>query len=65
MEARTMSVQHAARLLGIASNSYRAAARRGEVPVIQIGRRMVVPRTALEKLLGEKLDTVRDGEGAA
>jgi excisionase family DNA binding protein len=47
----TMSVTEAAVLLGVSRNSAFEAARRGELPVIRIGRRLLVPRAALERLL--------------
>lgn len=50
-EARTVSVEAAARELGIGRRSAYSAARRGELPVIRIGRRMLVPRDALDALL--------------
>jgi excisionase family DNA binding protein len=53
MEARTLSVKDAAKLLGIGRNSAYEAVRRGEIPAIRIGRRCIVPRVALERLLGE------------
>jgi len=40
-----------ARLLGLGRGTVYEAARRGEIPTIRIGRRILVPRRALEKLL--------------
>ena len=51
MERQTANVEEAARLLGIGRNSAYVAVRQGEIPVIRIGRRMVVPRAALDRLL--------------
>jgi excisionase family DNA binding protein len=51
MERQTLTVEEAARILGIGRNSAYEAARRGELPVIRIGHRYVVPRVALERLL--------------
>jgi hypothetical protein len=39
------------RLLGLGRNSTFAAAKRGEIPTIRIGKRLLVPRAALERLL--------------
>ncbi len=50
-ERATMSVESAAKLLGIARGSMYQAVRRGEVPSVRIGRRIVIPRRALERLL--------------
>ena len=54
----TVSVDEAARVLGLSRNAVYIAARRGDlgVPVIKIGRRLVVPRSALEALLGAPID---------
>jgi excisionase family DNA binding protein len=51
MGARVRSVDHAAKVLGIGRNSAYEAIRRGEIPAIRIGRRLVVPVDALERLL--------------
>jgi excisionase family DNA binding protein len=50
----TWTVTEAARLLGISHASAYEAARRGELPVRVIGRRLLVPRVALLRLLGER-----------
>lgn len=47
----TLTVQEAARALGIGRGSAYQAVRRGELPVIRLGKRLVVPRAALERLL--------------
>jgi excisionase family DNA binding protein len=47
----TWTVPEAARLLGISKDTAYEAARRGELPVKVIGRRMLVPRVALLRLL--------------
>lgn len=48
----TLSVPVAGAYLGLGRDSAYAAANRGDLPVIRIGRRMVVPTAALRKLLG-------------
>ncbi len=50
-EKLTLSVAETAKLLGIGRNSAYEAVSRGEIPVIKLGRRLLVPRLALEKLL--------------
>jgi excisionase family DNA binding protein len=50
----TWSVTEAAQLLGISRASAYEAAHRGELPVRVIGRRMLVPRVALLRLLSER-----------
>ena len=47
----TWTVPEAARLLGISKDSAYEAAHRGELPVRVIGRRLLVPRSALLRLL--------------
>ena len=47
----TWTVTEAAQLLGISRASAYEAAHRGELPVRVIGRRMLVPRVALLRLL--------------
>ena len=52
-ERRTISVEDAGRILGLSrASSYQAAAN-GELPTIKIGRRLLVSKAALAKLLGE------------
>jgi excisionase family DNA binding protein len=52
MEAKlTLSIEEAAKLLGIGRNLCYDRVKTGEIPVIKIGRRLLVPRSALEKLL--------------
>jgi len=46
-----MSVEAAAKALHISRNLAYQATRSGQLPCIRIGRRLLVPRRALEKLL--------------
>jgi excisionase family DNA binding protein len=46
----TTTVEIAAKILGIGRNQAYAAAARGEIPVIRIGKRLLVPLAALERL---------------
>ena len=48
----TITVTEAARRLGIGRNTAYEAVRRGEIPTIRIGKRLLVPVSALDKLLG-------------
>jgi excisionase family DNA binding protein len=48
----TVTVPEAALLLGIARTGAYQAARRGEIPTIRLGTRLVVPVPALLMLLG-------------
>jgi len=45
------TIQEAARLLGISRNSAYDAAKMKQIPVIRIGRRLLVPRAALDRML--------------
>ena len=51
MERATLSVVEAARIMGVSKNVAYEAARRGEIPSIRLGGRILVPRAALERLL--------------
>ena len=50
-ERLTVTVEEAARMLGISRNSAFEAARRGDIPTLRIGRRLLVPKVALQALL--------------
>ncbi|MCG2639654.1 MULTISPECIES: helix-turn-helix domain-containing protein [Bradyrhizobium] len=50
-ERRTRTVDEAAKILGISRASAYTAAKNGELPTIRIGNRLLVPDSALEKLL--------------
>ncbi|MGE0300861.1 MAG: helix-turn-helix domain-containing protein [Candidatus Nanopelagicales bacterium] len=49
----TLTMEETGELLGFARGSAYAAARRGEIPTIHIGRRVLVPVPALLAMLGE------------
>ncbi len=51
MEKRTYTVPEAAEALGIGRNAAYEAARTGQLPTIRIGKRILVPVVALERLL--------------
>lgn len=48
----TITIEEAARLLGVSRNSAYAAAARGEIPTLRIGRRLLVSTAKLRDLLG-------------
>lgn len=48
---RTATVQEAAKVLGIGRNQAYEAARRGQLPTIRMGKRLLVPLAALERML--------------
>jgi excisionase family DNA binding protein len=54
MERLTVKIEEAAAILGISRNGAYAAAKRGEIPTIKIGGRILVPRLALDRMLDAK-----------
>lgn len=48
---QTRTVEEAAQILGIGRNQAYAAVRRGEIPSLRIGARILVPEAALNKML--------------
>jgi excisionase family DNA binding protein len=57
----TLSVEEAAEALGISRALAYESVRRGEIPNIKIGRRILVPRVALDRLLESASATRSDG----
>ncbi len=57
MDRRTMTVEEAAHMLGISRSSAYECVRRGELRALRLGRRLVVPRDALEELLASSQAT--------
>jgi len=51
VERETLSVEEAGRVLGIGRALSYELARRGDIPAIRLGSRLVVPRAALDELL--------------
>jgi excisionase family DNA binding protein len=60
-----LTVPEAAKALRVSPRSYYAAAARGEVPVVRIGRRLVVPGAALVRLLEGRDRHEAGADGAA
>ena len=52
-EKLVYTVEEAGKLLGIGRSAAYEAARCGELPVIRIGRRWLVSKVALDKMLAE------------
>jgi len=48
----TFSIDEVAAVLGLHRMSVRSAIDRGEIPAIRIGHRWLVPRSAVDELLG-------------
>ena len=49
----TLSVEQTARVLGISRGLAYQMAREGKIPTLRFGKRIVVPRKAIERLLQE------------
>ncbi len=61
-----LTIPETAKILRIGRNSAYEAAHRGQIPTIKIGKRLLVPRKALERQLAQakvKMDSGLDGEG--
>ncbi len=50
----TISVERAGRLLGISRGLAYDLVRRGEIPAIRLGRRLVVPAVAIDEILHDR-----------
>jgi len=57
----THTIPEAGRILGIGRNSAYLAAKRGQIPALRIGRRLVVPHIALQHLLATKIPEPEGG----
>ena len=51
---RTISIEEAGAQLGLSRNSAYEAARRGDIPTLRMGRRLLVPKVAFEALFEPK-----------
>ena len=52
-QRRTISIEEAGLALGIGRSSAYAYAKSGALPTVRLGRRLLVPRAAMDRLLGE------------
>ena len=52
-ERVTLDVDEVAKLLGLSRNAAYAAAAAGQIPSIRLGRRIVIPRLAFERMLAQ------------
>ena len=50
---RTMTIGEAAKVLGVSKNKAYLAARDGQIPTIRLGKRLLVPLVALERMLAD------------
>ena len=51
MEKLTLNVMETANLLGISRNSAYQGILRNEIPHVKVGKRILIPRLALERML--------------
>jgi excisionase family DNA binding protein len=51
-ERLTYTIPEAGRLLGLSRNAAYGAAKRGDIPILQIGRRRLVPKILFHRMLG-------------
>ena len=62
------TIEETAALLRISRGSAYEAARRGDLPVLRIGRRLLVPRLALDRMLadaGNEITAANETPGSA
>ncbi len=52
-EKKVLTIMEAAEELGISKGSAYEAARTGAIPTIRIGKRLIVPRVAFDKMLAQ------------
>ena len=50
-ERKTYNIEEAGRLLGIGRNQAYEAAKSGQIPTIKIGKRLLVPKAVLDRML--------------
>ena len=50
-ESLTLTVPEAGELLGLGRDAAYEAVKRGDLPVLRFGRRLLVPRAALDRML--------------
>jgi excisionase family DNA binding protein len=51
VKRHTYSVREVAELLGVSAKTVRREVRRGSIPVIRVGRRVLIPRFIVDKRL--------------
>ncbi len=53
---KTITVREAADQLGLGRNTAYEAVKRGEIPTVKIGRRLLVPRDAIDRILQRAME---------
>jgi excisionase family DNA binding protein len=61
----TYSVREASRLFGLSRNALYAACAQGQIPVLRIGKRILIPKARLLALLGGPGENDEDNGSAA
>ena len=61
-ERLTLTVNETAQLLGLSRNSAYQGVLTGEIPHLKVGKRILIPRAALLKLLAEAGNKAGDGQ---
>lgn len=64
MERATLTVDEVAKLLGVGRNNAYKAIEEGKIPSIRIGKRLVVPKQALDRLLNGEVAGAGDAVGS-
>ena len=64
VEKLVVTVDQAAKALGISRGLAYEMARQGRIPAIRLGRRLLVPRSALERMLAEADVGAGENDGA-
>lgn len=64
MERKTLNVKETARILGVGSVTLYAAIKRGEIPHLRIGRRIVIPIESIDNLLKAQFNYTKPGPGS-
>lgn len=60
-ERRTLTIPETAKALGIGRSAAYEGARSGQIPTIRIGKRILVPISALERMLAQTSNEAADG----
>jgi len=55
-ERLTYSVREAAELLGLSKNSTYQACLTGQIPCLRVGKRVLIPKSQLERILNGELN---------
>ena len=62
-EVLVYTVPQVARMLGINRNLGYELARQGQIPTIKLGRRLLCPKAAVDRWLGEAGQGLKNGQG--